>query len=83
MDVFEKDGHKIILGDALEALTELVPDCSVDLVFADPPYNIGKSFNGSEDKWSTIFALLTNVKRRVDEKWWQGCGQPETVAASR
>ena len=44
--VFEKHGHKILFGDALEALQEHVPDSSVDLVFADPPYNIGKVFNG-------------------------------------
>ncbi len=31
----------------------------------------------------TIFAVLTTVRRRADEKWWLGCGQPETVAASR
>ncbi len=29
----------IIMGDSLEALKTL-PDCSVDLVFADPPYNL-------------------------------------------
>jgi len=25
----------------------------VDLIFADPPYNIGKNFNGRKDKWSS------------------------------
>ena len=33
--------HKIILGDCLEKLKE-IPDESVDLVFADPPYNMSK-----------------------------------------
>lgn len=33
--------HKIIIGDALEKLKEL-PNESVDLVFADPPYNMSK-----------------------------------------
>ena len=33
--------HKIILGDSLEKLKE-IPDESVDLVFADPPYNMSK-----------------------------------------
>jgi site-specific DNA-methyltransferase (adenine-specific) len=36
-----KTNHKIIIGDALEKLKEL-PDESVDLVFADPPYNMSK-----------------------------------------
>lgn len=42
--------HRILFGDALEAL-DLVPDNSVDLIFADPPYNIGKVFAGLKDKW--------------------------------
>lgn len=33
--------HKIIIGDALDKLKE-IPDESVDLVFADPPYNMSK-----------------------------------------
>jgi site-specific DNA-methyltransferase (adenine-specific) len=31
--------------DALESL-DFLPPCSVDLVFADPPYNLTKTFNG-------------------------------------
>ncbi|MBI5383176.1 MAG: adenine-specific DNA-methyltransferase [Verrucomicrobia bacterium] len=56
--VFAKYGHKIVFGDALEALQEHVADSSVDLVFADPPYNIGKVFNGRRDKWPTEEAYL-------------------------
>ncbi len=58
MHVFEKNGHQIIFGDALLALAELVPNNSIDLIFADPPYNIGKRFNGSVDKWSSDGAYL-------------------------
>lgn len=47
---FGNDEHKILLGDALLALNE-IEDNSIDLVFADPPYNIGKNFNGKLDKW--------------------------------
>ena len=36
-----KTTHKVILGDCLEKLKE-IPDKSVDLVFADPPYNMSK-----------------------------------------
>lgn len=49
--VFEKDNNKIIWGDALEALSKEIPNSSIDLIFADPPYNIGKDFNGRKDKW--------------------------------
>lgn len=52
IQTFEKDSHKIIWGDALEALAT-IPDNSVNLLFADPPYNIGKDFNGRKDKWAS------------------------------
>ena len=51
MEILGTKKHKIILGDALEALRTEVADNSVDLIFADPPYNIGKNFNGHLDKW--------------------------------
>lgn len=59
MTIFEKNGHAIIWGDAIEALTTEVPDGSVDLVFADPPYNIGKNFNGRKDRWPSDEAYLS------------------------
>jgi site-specific DNA-methyltransferase (adenine-specific) len=45
-----KNSHKIILGDALKVL-KTIPDNSVDLVFADPPYNMSKK-NGLAWKYS-------------------------------
>ncbi len=50
MEQFEKDGHKIIFGDAIEALKK-IPNGTIDLIFIDPPYNIGKNFSGLKDKW--------------------------------
>lgn len=52
---FEKDGHQIYLGDALEVLHEIA-DNSVDLIFADPPYNIGKRFGDLHDRWPSVAA---------------------------
>lgn len=43
---------QIFHADILEAL-ELIPDNSVNLIFADPPYNIGKDFAGCKDKWKS------------------------------
>lgn len=57
MEVLGNDKHKIIYADALEALKTL-PDNSVDLIFADPPYNIGKNFNGKIEKWDTEESYL-------------------------
>src|ERR1019366_53148 len=52
MEILGTKNHKIIYGDALEALRIEVADNSVDLIFADPPYNFGKNFNGHLDKWT-------------------------------
>ncbi|MBI3008032.1 MAG: adenine-specific DNA-methyltransferase, partial [Candidatus Omnitrophica bacterium] len=58
MKVFEKDDHVVVWGDALEALRSLVPNRSIDLIFADPPYNIGKNFNGRRDHWTSDEAYV-------------------------
>jgi len=50
---FSNELTTIYLGDALYILREVIPHGSVDLVFADPPYNIGKSFNGNSYRWPT------------------------------
>lgn len=48
------DGSATIFhGNCLEVMQESVPDGEVALIFADPPYNIGKSFGAFKDKWST------------------------------
>ena len=66
MRVFEKDGHRAIWGDCIEALSALIPDHSVDLVFADPPYNLGKVFNGKREKWESLEAYLQWCYRWMD-----------------
>ena len=48
--LYVKNGQQIIWGDALTQLS-LIPDESIDLIFIDPPYNIGKTFATSKDKW--------------------------------
>jgi len=53
MEIFENEHCKIIHGDAIEALKSQIKDNSVDLIFADPPYNIGKNFNGHIEKWDS------------------------------
>lgn len=50
LKTFGDTNHKIFMGDALVALKK-IEDNSVDLIFIDPPYNIGKDFNGHKDKW--------------------------------
>jgi len=52
MEIFEQNGHKFINSDVFLGL-ELVPNDSIDLMFIDPPYNIGKNFNTTKDRWNT------------------------------
>lgn len=55
--------HLIFQGDAIKILQNEIEDNSIDLIFADPPYNIGKNFNGRKDKWKN------------DETYLQWCYQ--------
>jgi site-specific DNA-methyltransferase (adenine-specific) len=57
METFSNNNHTIIYTDALAAL-KTVADGSVDLIFADPPYNIGKNFNGKIEKWESEDSYL-------------------------
>ncbi len=50
MKTFSNNNHKILWADCIDAL-QSIEDGSVDLIFADPPYNIGKNFNGRKDKY--------------------------------
>jgi len=52
--------NKIICGDAIEVMAEM-PDASVDLVFADPPYGMGLT---DWDKKQDV-ALFTREAKRI------------------
>lgn len=51
MTSFTNDLCTIYHGDCLKVMREEIPDGQVDLLFSDPPYNIGKSFGEFKDKW--------------------------------
>ncbi len=63
MEILGTENYRIINGDAIDALETCVTDLTVDLIFADPPYNIGKNFAGCKDKWAS------------DEDYLQWCYQ--------
>lgn len=65
MNIIENEQHKIIHGDVMEAM-QMLPDNSVDLIFSDPPYNIGKNFNGHIEKWKTEDAYLNWCYKWID-----------------
>lgn len=43
-----KNNIEIINGDALELLKN-IDTCSIDLIIADPPYNLGKNYSNNSD----------------------------------
>ena len=48
---YEAAAATILWGDACDALATHVRPGSVDLVIADPPYNIGKHYKTRRDRW--------------------------------
>lgn len=46
--MIDKYIDQIIQGDCLEVMKN-IPDNSVDIAFADPPFNLGKKYNGYRD----------------------------------
>lgn len=51
MKKFENNNNIVYCGDAIEILRNEIPDNSINLIFVDPPYNIGKIFNGNKEQW--------------------------------
>lgn len=49
----EQEGHTLFCGDALQVLSHEIASESIDLIFADPPYNLGKQFGNFYDKWNS------------------------------
>ena len=58
MEKYGNEEHQIYNGDAIDVLEKEILDNSIDLIFADPPYNIGKNFNGRKDKWKNDKSYL-------------------------
>lgn len=63
---YENDDHILFHGDAIDVLKTLESE-SIDLIFADPPYNIGKQFGTFHDKWASDEAYAAWAYQWVDE----------------
>lgn len=48
-EIFENLINKVVQGDCLEIMSK-IPDNSVDVTFADPPFNLKKKYNSYYDK---------------------------------
>lgn len=60
------DRSFVAQGSSLEILGKM-NDASVDLIFADPPYNIGKDFGNNKDSWSDVHEYIAWCKQWIDE----------------
>lgn len=69
LDSIEHMGNEnslVICGDSLKVLKK-IRDKSINLIFADPPYNIGKNFGNNIDKWDDVQGYIDWCKEWLDE----------------
>jgi site-specific DNA-methyltransferase (adenine-specific) len=64
---YQNQGHIIFYGDALDILSSEISSQSVDLIFLDPPYNIGKKFSNFYDKWESDEEYANWAYKWLDE----------------
>lgn len=60
------DDSLVILGDAIDILKKIKSN-TIDLIFADPPYNIGKDFGNNKDVWKSKEEYIEWCKKWLDE----------------
>lgn len=68
LEIENKYNHNsmAILGDSLSVLKK-INDKSINLIFADAPYNIGKNFGNNIDKWDSVNEYIEWCKEWIDE----------------
>lgn len=66
IEYFASEDAMVALGDSLSLLKNMKTG-SVDLIFADPPYNIGKDFGITKDKWNNTNEYITWCKVWINE----------------
>lgn len=62
----ESEDSLIIFNDCISTLKS-IKDKSVDLIFADPPYNLGKDFGNESDSWESKNEYLNWCYSWIDE----------------
>lgn len=67
-EVVEKHSNDAmaILGNSLEILKKIKSN-SINLIFADAPYNIGKNFGNNKDAWDSVQEYVDWCKLWLDE----------------
>lgn len=65
--IYAKDDNSlVILGECISELQKMRSNC-VNLIFADPPYNINKDFGNNKDKWESVGDYISWCKNWIDE----------------
>ncbi|QOV22096.1 adenine-specific DNA-methyltransferase [Anabaenopsis elenkinii] len=64
---YQNQQHTIFHGDTISTLSKYIPTDSVDLIFIDPPYNIGKQFSNFHDKWESETEYLNWSYQWLDQ----------------
>lgn len=65
-EYMKNDNSLVVLGDSLEILKSMESN-SVNLIFADPPYGIGKDFGNNNDTWNSVDHYLEWSALWIDE----------------
>ncbi|MGM0109161.1 adenine-specific DNA-methyltransferase [Enterococcus sp. AZ172] len=60
------DKHLIINGDSLKVMMNMKSE-TIDLIFADEPYNIGKDFGNNKDRWDSTEAYIDWNKSWIEQ----------------
>ena len=58
--------NKLHLGDNLDIMKSL-PTESIDLIYADPPFNTGKNWGEFDDRWDSMSGYLDFMTTRIKE----------------
>jgi site-specific DNA-methyltransferase (adenine-specific) len=64
---YQNNEHTLFHGDALAILSKEIASDSVNLIFLDPPYNIGKQFANFSDKWESENEYINWANKILDQ----------------
>lgn len=62
----KNNNHILVLGDSLEIMKNMKKN-TIDLIFADEPYNIGKDFGNNKDTWKSTEDYVNWNKKWISE----------------
>lgn len=65
-EIVQNEQAMLILGNSLEVLSYMKSG-SIHLIFADPPYNIGKDFGNNKDSWRGTSSYIEWCKLWIDQ----------------